>query len=238
MTQNIADVLAAFVDEFGEEPVVTGGGKGWSARFHGGFSAKGTSKVAAIEALTEVLRAEEESHAEEDEAEVTLDGPQDGEEMECSEECQSSQSDYCQCKCDGAMHGIAYGRRESTVAIGEKPCKCGCGETTKRLYVPGHDARHHAELALRKWAAEQGLPVQTAEDLEAARKAKKAAVRKVARDRRATQRAEVKAKAEEVAKSIVAKQPKRRKATSPAGTKGLSDLLSLTDSPKGDDLPF
>lgn len=81
----------------------------------------------------------------------------------CVGECMAGQSDICECRCDGANHGIANGdflamfRQMPTPAqvaaaqaamrptmIGPKQCLCGCGGTTQRRFVPGHDARYHA----------------------------------------------------------------------------------------------
>lgn len=46
----------------------------------------------------------------------------------------------------------------------EKPaplnaCGCGCGETTKRNYAPGHDARHAGQVG--RWLVEQGDALTT-----------------------------------------------------------------------------
>ena len=193
--RSIAQVIEQIEAEHGVEVEVTGGGKGWKASADGGETYKGTSKIEALLALETALN---DGMASVDEAEEDAEIA-DIEEIEgCAEECQSSESDFCQCKCGGQNHGALVGRKAPAVQIGKKYCKCGCGETTNRTFVPGHDARYHGLQVLFAWAKEQGL-TGTEEEL---RKARAAAVRKVARERRAQQRAEAAAKAEAVAAKI------------------------------------
>lgn len=225
---NIAERIEEIESEHGVSVKVTGGGKGWTANaWKDGEivqTAKATSKAEAVEVLAAAL----EESDEDDEA-------GDIEEIEgCADECQSSESAFCQCKCEGMNHGALVGRKAPATMIGPKPCKCGCGELTKRTFVAGHDARYHGLLALRKWAAEQGL---TGDD-ESLRKAKAAAMRKAARERRAEQRA---AEAEAV-KSAPTSSPKRtRKVRAQVAEQVDTDLRAILD-PAGtkviDDLPF
>ncbi len=92
----------------------------------------------------------------------------------CVGECMAGRSDICECRCDGANHGIANGAflalvmsnpsptaliaaqaSVRPVLLGEKTCLCGCGGTTQRRFVPGHDARYHA--AQKRAAREASL---------------------------------------------------------------------------------
>ena len=187
-------------DEFNtnNDMEVTGGGHGWTATTtleedDTEVSAKGTSKLAAAEALLEAVRA---IRAEED---ADVEG--DGEEFEnCRLECQTSESDICQCSCGGENHGamLNAGRRRATV-LGTKECLCGCGLTTARRFVPGHDARYHARIKLATAALAAGI---TVEALVARNKewAKAEAARK-RREKRDARKA-LAAKAAEVAATI------------------------------------
>lgn len=115
----------------------------------------------------------------------------------CVGECMSGQSDLCECKCDGANHGlgsrafVAAWEQANTKAdrqaairsirptvMGAKECLCGCGETTQRRFVPGHDARYHAALKRQQQAAERGVAI---DDLPGILKAERAAARKAKR---------------------------------------------------------
>lgn len=65
----------------------------------------------------------------------------------CNGECMLSEKDICDCRCDGANHGIIFGLQGAAIVptlYGDKQCLCGCGGITKRRFVPGHDARYHA----------------------------------------------------------------------------------------------
>jgi len=90
----------------------------------------------------------------------------------CVGECMGAQPESpCNCRCDGANHAIGGGTFAQMVnaliaANGSltpatlksvlvstrpvmyrpKPCLCGCGESTLRRFVPGHDARYHAAI--------------------------------------------------------------------------------------------
>lgn len=152
MTESVNYQAGLLINEItdlaGLVPEITGGGRGWKASIGTGLNAtvaKGTGKVAALEALLEILQSDETDAPEEDES--------------CnSAECQASVSPECSCRCRGAFHGTATaGRLKSLpVAVGNKPCACGCGEITQRRFVPGHDARYHTALK----AAEAGLSVE------------------------------------------------------------------------------
>lgn len=108
----------------------------------------------------------------------------------CVGECMSGQSDICECRCDGANHGIAgspfvemFRQGVNAIAalasvkptmLGEKQCACGCGGITQRKYVPGHDARHHAEQKRTQRIAQYGSIEEFERQRRAARKAAKA----------------------------------------------------------------
>lgn len=167
----IQDRIDEIEAEFEVEIEIAGGGRGWTASVDGSASAKGESKMAALALLeNSLIDLRDEGDTKDPDFDL---------ESECSAECQTSTSDYCECKCGGANHpGL------KVVPVGDKPCKCGCGQTTKRLFVPGHDARYHALEALKVWAAANGIA-----DLDEAKKAKAAGQRKAARERRAEKRA-------------------------------------------------
>lgn len=211
-------------DDFGADNdlEVKGGGRGWTAtttRKGRVLTAKGTSKVAAAEALYE-----EAKRVATLELDLTDEDMTEAEFENCVSECVGSPRLFCECKCGGRNHGLMGGvKREEIVLLGEKQCACGCGQTTNRTYVPGHDARHHGLLKLREWATANG---QTGTD-EELRKAKAAAMRKAARERRAALRAEVKAKAEAVAKAVAPKPAKQTRKGNPDGLDSLRELLPL-----------
>lgn len=178
-------------DEFGADNdlEVTGGGRGWTARTTVSgvvYSARDTSKLGAANALYNALKDADDAVTMADaemgdpDAIEALDGEAEFE--KCSIFCQSSLSDFCQCSCGGDNHGtlLGLGRRPATT-LADKPCLCGCGETTKRRYVPGHDARHH--FALRAASAGQTVEGFRA-SLKAAANAKAAAKRRAARAER------------------------------------------------------
>lgn len=175
---DFAAIISEIEDEYGVEVEVRGGGKGWTATATGDkvTTVKADNKATALSLLSNSLQ-EGEGEDVEDAEEVDLDG--------CSEECQNANPNSpCTCKCGGANHPGS-----DVVVFGPKPCRCGCGEITKRRYVPGHDARHH--FALR--AAAAGL------DVEAFRAQLKAERNKVAAAKRREKRAADKAAgAEEV----------------------------------------
>lgn len=137
----IAGINNQITDDFGasNDLEVTGGGRGWTAtttikgEVH---SAKSTSKLGAAEALYAQIK-----HGVADL--LQPDDMSDAEFTRCVSECVTSRKPYCNCKCGGANHGAANGTTPLAV-IGPKLCLCGCGGTTKRLFVPGHDARYHA----------------------------------------------------------------------------------------------
>jgi len=227
----IAERIEEANEQFGIEIEITGGGKGWKGEF---VDETGVTHSAAADSKGKVL-----SLLINEATDLGLDSDDEpGEEIEgCSDECQSSTSNICQCACNGDNHGIAGGVTKGIVVVGEKPCKCGCGLTTKRTFVPGHDARYHGLVALRQWAVDNGQ-TGTDEDL---RKAKAASLRKAARERRAAKRAEIESKVAAVVATIPT-APKGKSA-SKKGTKGpkaLSDLLNLGAVAAGthDDLPF
>lgn len=115
----------------------------------------------------------------------------------CNAECMGSQKQYCDCRCGGANHGVGAmaflaGISDGIpagvfqlklaeirpVQYGPKPCLCGCGETTLRRFVPGHDARYHSRIKREQQAADRGVSVQDLPAiLKAERKAAKAAAK-------------------------------------------------------------
>lgn len=222
----IGGINNQITDEFGSDNdlEVTGGGRGWTATttLDGEeISAKGSTKVGAAEALYEEVKRLAALAASDD---LTSEDMTEAEFEQCVAECATSERDFCECKCNGDNHGILAGRTTPAVILGKKQCACGCGEITNRVYVPGHDAKHHARLALIAYARANGLDEA---DLEAVKKAKVAEQRKAARGRRAERKAaaeQVAAKAAKVA-ATEAKSTRSRKAAEPK-------------SPKGDDLPF
>lgn len=192
-TQTIKDLIEEIESEFEVEIEVTGGGRGWTATADGeDLSCKAESKGMALALLRNTLQDRA------DEGESEIDESVEG----CAAECQTSESAYCQCNCAGQNHGALVNPDQIVVVIGQKRCACGeCDLTTKRTYAPGHDATHSAKLALIAWAKAAGIT-----DLDEARKAKRAAQRKAARDRRAVRRAggdveAITAKAEAIAAS-------------------------------------
>lgn len=91
----------------------------------------------------------------------------------CVGECMgASPSSPCDCRCGGSNHAIGgavmFGLFQKVLAqpsdgdrgrlfkatvkaaqplrLESKPCQCGCGESTMRRFVPGHDARYHAAI--------------------------------------------------------------------------------------------
>ena len=84
----------------------------------------------------------------------------------CVAECMVSEQPICDCKCQGGNHGLGFvvllvasgvdvqsaTAKHTPVRYGEKYCQCGCGETTFRRFVPGHDARYHGRQRLVAWA--------------------------------------------------------------------------------------
>lgn len=192
--QEQADRIAAFIeemqDEFEVEVEVTGGGKGWTATADDGTEAKASSKMLALEALHNRLdenRAEVEDEPEDEDFDL---------EGECSEICQKAKpGSVCTCKCGGVHHPKSADGSEAVV-LGPKPCKCGCGQITKRAFVAGHDAAFH--FAERARANGFDDPAEYKKALKVERNKKAAAKRR-------EQRAEAKAlavKIAEVAKTI------------------------------------
>lgn len=116
----------------------------------------------------------------------------------CVGECMVGKSDICDCRCEGANHGILRLESMNNVTweqvralqptmLGPKECRCGCGGTTDRKYVPGHDARHHAELKREAAIDASGL---TEEEFDAEAKKAKAARAKAKRAARRAARAD------------------------------------------------
>lgn len=114
----------------------------------------------------------------------------------CVGECMEGKSDVCDCRCSGANHGLmrlallpgvtwTAVRGLRPVPFGPKPCLCGCGETTDRKFVPGHDARYHARIKYEAERTSLGLTVeeyaehrkQQARDKAKARRAARRAAR-------------------------------------------------------------
>jgi hypothetical protein len=231
----ISGINNQITDDFGTDNDlrVTGGGRGWTATttFRGEqVSATATSKLAAAEALYDRFTAGDFTEADADNDplsdDLDFEGMTEGEAAQCVAECVTSIRPFCECRCDGKNHGAMHGASAPTM-LGPKPCKCGCGQTTNRTFVPGHDARYHGLVALREWAEANG---QTGTD-EELRKAKAAAMRKAARERRAAKRAEVKVKAEAVAKAVQPKRTRRVRPTNQTPKAGIKVRVA-------DDLPF
>ncbi len=174
----------AVVDATGEYPTYRGGGHGWTASVKdGSIAAKGTSKLAAVEALAALVSREDIEPIEDDMTEA--------EEDRCVKECQTSTSNVCACKCGGTNHGALVGRpayRKAAV-YGPKPCQCGCGETTLRQFVPGHDARYHA--AQKRDAAAKAAGLSTLEYVAQQAKVKAAARSAKAKARRDARKADL-----------------------------------------------
>lgn len=210
-----------------------GGGKGQTAYVEGHrgiavIEGKGDSRLAAVRALQAELWK----------IDFAQSAADDGEELECnSSECMASKSSICSCKCEGRNHGAMSGERAKSAwavtPITPKACACGCGQTTARRYVPGHDARHHVALA----AKAAGLTV------EAYRASLKASSNKRAAEKRADKRAALKAGAAKIeaaakAGTLVPGSKPRRRAELKALTAINKVAAGLGVSPKGDDLPF
>ena len=154
--------------------------------------------IAAIAALFPEADIEQVDGDDEDD----LPGPVwDGETLVsikmCVAECMDGQQDYCECKCNGANHGIAGAIFASAITegavlksaleqvaptvIGIKQCLCGCGGTTQRRFVPGHDARYHGLIKAQAYAAEHGLEYTDDDSLRAVVRKAKAADRRAAK---------------------------------------------------------
>ena len=151
----IEKMLENIVGITGENPEITGGGKGWTATA-GEHTGKGTSKDEAIKALMLVVAKAETGFDEGDMSE--------GEIAKCVAECVESQRPYCECKCGGTNHGTGPNGLilvKGTFArqIGPKECLCGCGGLTDRTFVPGHDARYHAAQKTAAGAAAAGVGI-------------------------------------------------------------------------------
>ena len=224
MTQ-IAERIEELEESFGVEIEVTGGGKGWTAKATQDGNdidiAKATSKAEAIEALANGLAAWDLNG---NQTLAELEGEAEGEESECSAECQSSQSNICQCKCDGANHGIALGaaRLYTPVMLGDKPCRCGCGQITKREFVAGHDAR----FATMQAAKAKGMTVEEYRASLKVERNKRAASKR--RDKRAAAKAAAPVVEAKVAAVVAALKP----APKPSRQRQVAEVKHT------DDLPF
>lgn len=114
----------------------------------------------------------------------------------CVPECMDGKSDICDCRCQGANHGISsatflenWGAVTSVeeavvllhairpVVLGAKECACGCGTETARRFAPGHDARYHGRILREAQAAERGI---TPDEVPAALRRERAARRRAA----------------------------------------------------------
>lgn len=219
----IAGINNQITDEFGSvnDMTVTGGGKGWTAKttMRDGRveTSKGSSKLAAAENLYRHIA----NNAVPVEEQIAPDGGRLGEDLDfedmtegeaaqCVAECVTSIKPYCECRCGGINHGAGVGGG-MVARLGDKLCKCGCGESTKRQFVPGHDARYHAREALVKWGLENHIlmPAKgyTEADIEGVKEVKVKQQRKAARERRAAKRAK-QAKIEAKAARAAAKAAK------------------------------
>lgn len=157
ISYQIAGINNQITDEFGSDNdlEVTGGGRGWTATTTiGGVvrTVRHTSRLGAAEALYALIAAEDETDDETDSVEEEFEN--------CRDECQASERDYCECSCGGANHGVGLPNRHAVMLLGKKDCACGCGGSTLRKYVPGHDARHHARLRAIEGARAAGVSVE------------------------------------------------------------------------------
>jgi len=141
----------AIVDEINVEPTISGGGTGWTATA-GEFTAKGKSKAGAAEALVAVVLGRVRPVRVKKQRAPSL-----RDRGLCNAECMGSVRLICECSCGGQNHGGGNARTWAVTVVGEKECLCGCGQTTERRFVPGHDARFHAHERLLAGAAEAGL---------------------------------------------------------------------------------
>ncbi len=195
-------------DDFGtdNDMLVRGGGHGWTATttLKGVIiGAKGTSKLEAAQNLYDAVAAaaSREAHASmtgEGEDGGDFEGMTEAEAAKCVAECMTSRKPYCECRCMGKNHGAAVGMA-MVARLGDKTCKCGCGQTTKRLFVPGHDARYHA--AQKRAAAAEAAGLGLDAYLDQRKEAKREAARLARKARREAQKV-VAAKAAAVAKTI------------------------------------
>ncbi len=160
-------------------------------------------------------------------------GMTEGEAVRCVAECQTSEKDYCECKCLGLNHGIGTGRKSPAIMLGIKRCQCGCGEETLRRFVPGHDARYHA--AQKAKAAGFG-------SVEEWRKANRKAANDRAAAKRREQRAVIKVGADKIAAAakagtlVTGSKPRIPRGAVGSGPARANQRVVV--SPKGDDLPF
>jgi hypothetical protein len=224
MAENTGTITAAerieeIEAEYGVEITVTGGGKGWTAEAVDDegiiLRVKADSKMGVLSLLDNSLQEQEST------GEAEADEDEDG----CSEECQNANPNSpCTCKCGGRNHP-----GNDVVVFGPKPCRCGCGEITKRRFVAGHDARFHfAERARALGLTADALRA----NLKRERNAKSAAARKA---KRAALKAAAPAVEAAVAKIAVAagveakaKTARTRKVTKPVdGEEGPESLKAL-----------
>lgn len=213
----VEEVLNAITDTYGIPQNAVefgGGGKGQTATTTSGIilTGRGSSRLAAARDLQRQV-AEVYATAPDGDVEGDFEGMTEGEAERCVAECMTSQSDYCECKCDGANHGATSGRKTPAIRLGRKTCACGCGLETQRRFVPGHDARFHAAEKAR----EAGF-----ETVEAWRVEMRKSRNERAATKRREKRAAIKAGADRIA------------AAAKAGTL----VPGSKPSPKGDDLPF
>lgn len=172
MSSTFAERLEEVQQAHGVTIEVTGGGRGWTAKAllpDKTYAVKADSKLGVLSLMDNSLQ------------EFDLERPDDMSDAEferCIGECVNSKAPYCRCKCGGANHGIGHEKRGFAAVIEPKRCLCGCGGTTQRLFVPGHDARYHARQALEARAKAAG---RTVAEQVAADKASKNAARKARR---------------------------------------------------------
>lgn len=48
------------------------------------------------------------------------------------------------CTCEDEVETIKFRQRSQGQEVTGKSCKCGCGRSVRREYLPGHDAKHVA----------------------------------------------------------------------------------------------
>lgn len=72
-----------------------------------------------------------------------------GEEAATEERMQQEATEYLEsgimtCSCEDEVERIEYLQRSQGQEVTGKLCKCGCGRSVRREYLPGHDSKHIA----------------------------------------------------------------------------------------------
>lgn len=195
--KRLSDLSEAVASIAGDAPEISGGGRGWTATV-GEITVKASSKE---EALTQLLAQAKAAGLEQGDM-------SDGEFARCVVECVDSIRPYCECKCQGANHGVGAAGLVMTTGrtatpLRPKACLCGCGGVTFRRFMPGHDAAYHAKQKMEAAAAAAGLTVEQYTD--ARNRAKKSIINERTRAKRAAKKAAaLAAVVEEVAAAVEA----------------------------------